>query len=118
MACFLKDEIRNIICVLLYGAVLAAIYDIIGCIRYFVRHNIIFISVEDMLFWVLASVTTLKLMIGINDGGLRMYLCIGMVFGAGIYYHVIHWGLKKLRGLFKIKNRKRGGDDAKRRKKI
>lgn len=118
MADFLKDELRNIAYVLCYGAALACIYDIIKCIRYFIRHNIVAVSVEDMLFWFMASLFTLKLTIEINDGGLRVYLFIGMVLGAGIYYQTVHFGLKKLFRLFTIKIKKRGGKNAKKRQKI
>ena len=118
MADFLKDELGNIAYVLCYGGLLACIYDIIKCIRHFIRHNIVAVSVEDMLFWFMASLFTLKLTIELNDGGLRLYLFIGMVLGAGIYYQTIHFILKKLFCLFTIKIKKRGGRTAKKRQKI
>ena len=68
MADFLKDELGNIAYVLCYGGLLACIYDIIKCIRHFIRHNIVAVSVEDMLFWFMASLFTLKLTIELNDG--------------------------------------------------
>lgn len=115
---FLTEELHNALLVLGYGALLGFAYDILFCLRHVIKHNTVAISVEDMLYWILVSITTLNLLAIINDGGLRMYFLLGMIGGAFVYNRTIHFILKKIYGSITIRIRKRGGNNGKRRKKI
>ncbi len=71
------------------GAGMAAVYDGIRIFRRILRHGIVLLSLEDVLYWIAASVTEFALFYRVNYGRLRLYLFLGSVLGATIYYVLV-----------------------------
>lgn len=70
----------------LAGICLLAIYDSIRIIRRVFPHGIIWVSVEDLLYWILAGSWLFLRVCQVNNGIIRGYMVLGMVAGALIYY--------------------------------
>ena len=65
-------------------------------IRRVFLHGIIWISVEDFFYWLAVSVYFFLRLCQVNDGIIRAFIVLGMVFGAWVYYllcsrHFMRW---------------------------
>lgn len=85
IADFVAEELYKVLVTILYGVASTFTYDILRILRRCVPHNIVAVSVEDMLYWIALSICTFALLIRINDGGVRFYFLIGAVLGAILY---------------------------------
>lgn len=80
----------------LLGAVMVFLYDLLRIIRRVFLHGIIWISVEDFFYWLTVSVYFFLRLCQVNDGIIRAFIALGMVFGAWVYYllcsrHFMRW---------------------------
>ena len=80
----------------LLGAVMVFLYDLLRIIRRVFLHGIIWISVEDFFYWLAVSVYFFLRLCQVNDGIIRAFIVLGMVFGAWLYYllfsrHFMRW---------------------------
>lgn len=80
----------------LLGAVMVFLYDLLRIIRRVFLHGIIWISVEDFFYWLAVSVYFFLRLCQVNDGIIRAFIVLGMVFGAWVYYllcsrHFMRW---------------------------
>ncbi len=63
------------------GIMLRLIYRSIGIFRQLVEHSLIFIGVEDLIFWVGAALYVFVQIYHTSDGSIRWYFILGLVFG-------------------------------------
>ena len=89
MAEQLWRELKNILTLILFGMIWASLYDIFRILRRVVRHNVVAVSVEDMLYWIALTLACFLAILEINDGNFRLYLIMGMVGGAVLYRFTI-----------------------------
>lgn len=69
------------------GIVLMALYDVLRIFRRVVRHNIIAISLEDIVFWILCLISVFELLRVMNHGIFRY--SVVLMAGAGMFlYHL------------------------------
>ncbi len=72
------------------GALLCFIYDWIRIFRRICVHKkVIWISVEDILFWIVAGLVLFVLSFETRNGVVRGFLLIGAVFGAAVYQVIL-----------------------------
>lgn len=64
-----------------YGLAIVVSYDLVRCMRRIFRHNIFFISVEDLLFWGIWTIYILSRLIKCGCG-IRLYYFTGLFLGA------------------------------------
>ena len=114
---FIVEEIKEALLVMAYGMALTFSYDLLRIIRRIIKHCNVAVSVEDIIFWLFVSYTTLVFIIKIDDGGLRIYFFIGLICGITLYKTVSKFILKKLTELFTIRKKKRGAPMSHRSKK-
>ena len=69
----------------LFGVLMFAVYDILRVVRRIFPHGILWISVEDLIFWVLAAVLFFLQLCRDNNGIIRFFILLGMVVGAWCY---------------------------------
>lgn len=69
----------------LLGVVLTFIYDGIIILRKLVRHSDIFISLEDLLFWMVCAVSVFYMLYEENNGILRWFAVAGAGVGMLLY---------------------------------
>lgn len=69
------------------GTVLSFCYDIIRIFRRLIYHGVIWMAVEDIIFWACCGIVVFVVSFWENDGCLRWYTMGGVVAGA-YFYHV------------------------------
>lgn len=69
------------------GILLMALYDVLRIFRRVVRHNIIAISLEDIIFWIICMASAFELLRVMNHGIFRY--SVVLMAGAGMFlYHL------------------------------
>lgn len=80
------------------GAVLGACYDGFRILRAAVRFHTVLVFVQDVLYFVGVTIVTFAFLLAYNDGELRMFILIGELMGAVLYFFslsLIVMGLSK-----------------------
>lgn len=67
---------------LLSGMIVCMTYVCIRKFRRIVKHNLICISVEDMIFWLGTAIYLFVQIYHTSDGSIRWYFALGVVIGA------------------------------------
>ncbi len=75
------------------GAVLCGIYILIKILRIIFPHKNMWISIQDFLFWIYASVSVFLAMLEACHGVIRWYYYLGIVLGAIAVYSI--WYMTK-----------------------
>jgi spore cortex biosynthesis protein YabQ len=70
----------------LLGAVMVVVYDLLRVLRRMFRHGIIWISLEDFLYWIVGGGLFFLYLCRDNNGIIRGYIILAMVLGACGYY--------------------------------
>lgn len=70
----------------LSGVCLVAVYDILRIIRRIIPHGIIWVSVEDLVYWCFAGAWLFLKVCQVNNGIVRGYMILGMLAGIALYY--------------------------------
>lgn len=70
----------------LFGICVTVLYDTIRIIRRCIPHGIFWISVEDLLFWIVVSVSFFLLQHYENSGIFRWFSIIGVMAGMGMWH--------------------------------
>lgn len=74
---------------ILWGAIVLLAYDQLRVLRRIIRHNSIIISLEDLVFWVVASVFIFAMIYVKNSGTIRGFSVMGMVIGMVLYHYIL-----------------------------
>ncbi|MCI7323516.1 MAG: spore cortex biosynthesis protein YabQ [Lachnospiraceae bacterium] len=73
----------------LWGTVMFVVYDILRVFRRIFPHGIVWISMEDLIYWIAASVFFFLRLCRDNDGIIRFYILLGLVAGAWAYDRLV-----------------------------
>ena len=82
----LTQQIQVFFGAILLGAAFGVVYDIFRIIRLVVLKSSVAVFVEDILFWIIVTITTFFFTILFNNGELRLSLIISETVGFLIYY--------------------------------
>ena len=74
---------------ILWGVLVLLAYDQLRILRRIIRHNSFFVAIQDLLFWVLASVFIFAMIYAENSGTIRGFSVMGMVIGMVIYHYIL-----------------------------
>lgn len=95
-------ELHFLLYSFLLGIIITFVYDNIRVCRRVIRHNTFFISVEDLFFWVLVSLSIFLLQHRENDGVFRWFSVVGAFLGMLIYRKTIsRFYVKRMTILFR-----------------
>ena len=72
-----------------WGIALLAVYDVLRIVRRVIKHNIIAISLEDFLFWLLFLAGTFELLRRKNNGIFRYSVIIAAAAGMVLYHFLL-----------------------------
>ena len=89
MSQVILEELRVVVVAFFSGAVITVVYDVIRIFRRLISHGNLLIGVEDFLFWIWTSLWTFSMLYRTNDGSLRIYTILAMVFGMIVYYNTV-----------------------------
>lgn len=71
------------------GAAMTALYDVIRIFRRIRRHGIVWLSMEDVLYWITFAIMEFALLYRVNSGIPRMYIFLGSAIGAAGYHFAL-----------------------------
>ena len=80
-------ELKFFLISILWGILLLAAYDILRILRRIIKHDEFFIALEDLIFWVVASLFIFAMIYQENDGIIRGFCIMGMFLGAVLYHY-------------------------------
>lgn len=71
------------------GLIVGFIYDIYRGLRYYLNPKKIITFIEDLVFWIIATLVTFYILIKSNWGELRGYIFIGLFLGLYLYLKLL-----------------------------
>jgi len=72
-----------------FGALLGLFYDVFRIVRVAVRAPSVVVFFQDVAFWFLAGLCTFIFIFAVNAGELRLFLFLGILAGAVVYYFTL-----------------------------
>lgn len=103
----IQYEIQLLVMSFLTGVGLMVVYDCLRVFRILCPHSAICIGIEDMLYWIYASLITFTLLYRENDGDIRAYVVVAAFVGMVLYQYLVSRnflkGLKKTIKYLKIR---------------
>ena len=79
------EELALLCSFFLVGVFLAASYDVLRILRGIIPHNVFFINLEDLIYWMYVAVIVFVELYDKNDGRLRAYVFGSILTGMVIY---------------------------------
>lgn len=79
------DELITLLCFVFTGALIGILFDIFRIIRRSFKTADFITYIEDICFWLLAGLILLFSIFTFNNGELRLYVFLGILFGTLIY---------------------------------
>lgn len=76
-----EKEMAIFVHAVIAGMVVYGTYTLLRVIRRIIRHNLIFVSIEDFLFWVGTSFYLFIEIYYTSDGSVRWFFILGVVLG-------------------------------------
>ena len=70
----------------LEGVGLVLVYDAFRILRRIIKHGNIWIGLEDIFYWIFCTIAVFLLLYQKNDGMMRLFTFVGILFGMAIYY--------------------------------
>lgn len=67
------------------GILIGFLFDIFRILRKSFKTNDIITYIEDVTFWILTGILTLYFIFKYNNGEIRLYIFLGIIFGIAIY---------------------------------
>ena len=78
----------------LAGNIIYLVYSVIRVVRRLWKHNLFFVSLEDLIFWIGTGIYLFVRIYQTSDGIIRWYFVIGVLLG-GIVTHFIIFQISK-----------------------
>ncbi len=79
------DEVTFFLHSFLLGAVISFVYDGFIILRRLIKHNLLLISLEDMIFWIACAIGVFYMLYEENNGILRWFAVFGATLGMIAY---------------------------------
>ena len=71
------------------GALITFVYDLLRIFRRVISHGNFWIGVEDLFFWIWTALWIFSVLYRENDGSIRFYTILAMVFGMIAYHRAV-----------------------------
>lgn len=81
-------ELQFFLISILWGVLIILAYDILRILRRLIPHNAIVLAIEDIIFWVLASLFIFAMIYTMNNGTIRGFSVMGMGIGMTLYHFI------------------------------
>ena len=96
----MTQELQFTLSALVLGVMITFVYDLLRITRRVIPHNIFWISVEDLGFWIFCGAEVFLLMYHLSNGRLRWFAILGAVSGMLLYNKTISQFFVKYVSLF------------------
>ena len=70
------------------GALAGIFFDGFRAFRRLVRSGVLWVGVQDILYWFLCACASFAFLYRVNDGQMRWYIFLGILLGA-LFYHLL-----------------------------
>ncbi len=70
------------------GALAGIFFDGFRAFRRLVRSGVLWVGVQDILYWLLSACAAFAFLYRVNDGQMRWYIFLGILLGA-LFYHLL-----------------------------
>ncbi len=91
----IEKEVLVFIQAILAGNLVCLVYCFLRVLRRIIKHNLFFVSVEDILFWICTGIYLFVQMYKTSDGMIRWYFVIGVLLGGVCTYCFVMKLVKK-----------------------
>ncbi|MBP1753801.1 MAG: hypothetical protein H6Q59_199 [Firmicutes bacterium] len=89
-------ELQFFLISVLWGGILLVVYDALRIIRRLIRHGAFLIAIEDLIYWLAASLFIFAMIFQKNNGIIRGFSVIGMLLGSILYHFAVSEELVKI----------------------
>ncbi len=94
-------ELQFFLISILWGVLILLAYDLLRIFRRLIAHNGLVLAIEDLLFWVIASLFIFAMIYTMNNGTIRGFSVMGMGIGMTLYHFIfsellVKWMTKAL----------------------
>ncbi|ACL77374.1 spore cortex biosynthesis protein YabQ [Ruminiclostridium cellulolyticum] len=79
------EQVYIFLYAVLAGGILAFLYDILRIKRRAIKTNVVILSIEDIVYWLLSAIIVFFTVYNINDGQMRGFIFIGNILGVTLY---------------------------------
>lgn len=86
----------------LSGMTVLYAYWLLVCLRKLIRHSLIVMGAEDLIFWIGASGYIFSRMYETTFGSIRWFFLLGLISGAALGYLLLRLSVKMLSGVKKV----------------
>ena len=80
------QQLQYFLASFLWGVLLFFLYDLLRIFRKLISHNLMAVFMEDITFWVVASVFVFRMVFEENNGILRLFFIFALVAGMYAYF--------------------------------
>ncbi len=89
------------------GSCLLLTYDMLRIWRRVVKHGVVWMAVEDVIYWCFCACVIFAMLYRQNDGRIRGFVMLAIALGMLLYHfcfsrHVLKGGVAVLRGVIKV----------------
>lgn len=78
----IEREVIVFVIAVFSGASVRLAYKCLGCFREIVKHSLVLMGVEDLIFWIGAAIYLFIQIYQTNSGRIRWHFILGVVIGA------------------------------------
>lgn len=89
MGALVQWELQYVSVTITVGIGLAVLYDCLRIWRRLIPHGVVWLSVEDILFWMAAALITFMVCFMEDAGNIRWFAVAGEVLGAWMYHYTV-----------------------------
>lgn len=82
-------ELEFFLISILWGLILMLVYDALRILRRLIKHDEFFLAVEDLIYWVAASLFIFAMLFKVNNGIIRGFSIMGMAIGMLLYHTLL-----------------------------
>ncbi|EGD48405.1 Spore cortex biosynthesis protein, YabQ-like protein [Ruminiclostridium papyrosolvens DSM 2782] len=72
----------------LAGVIIAFLYDVLRIKRRAIKTNVVILSIEDIIYWLLSAIIVFLTVYNSNDGQMRGFIFLGNILGVTLYLSV------------------------------
>ena len=91
----IEQEVFIFLQAMLTGNLICLVYNVIRVLRRIVRHNLFWVSLEDLVFWIGTGFYLFFKICQTSNGSIRWYFVVGVLTGGVFTYLLIQKIVKK-----------------------
>lgn len=91
----IEKEVSVFLQAVLAGNLVYLVYTAIRILRRIIKHNLFFVSVEDVIFWLGTGLYLFFKIAEVSSGNIRWYFVVGVLAGGLVTHYFIDKFLKK-----------------------